>query len=96
MSRSLRVARQYAGRDVQFIGVLYDDTPANGVRWIDRRGGQAYPAVDDPRKEAAIAYGLFGVPETFIIDRQGKVAMKHAGPITERLLSRALDSLLAQ
>jgi cytochrome c biogenesis protein CcmG/thiol:disulfide interchange protein DsbE len=57
-------------------------------------GGQSYPSVLDPRTRTAIDYGLYGVPETFLVGRDGRVAYKHIGPITERLLSYKLDSLL--
>jgi hypothetical protein len=43
----------------------------------------------------AIDYGLYGVPETFVIGRDGRVAYKHAGPITEALLRSKIDSLRA-
>ena len=43
----------------------------------------------------AIDYGLYGVPETFFIGRDGRVARKHVGPVTRDVLVRTLDSLLA-
>jgi cytochrome c biogenesis protein CcmG, thiol:disulfide interchange protein DsbE len=89
------VAREYAGRGVQFFGPVYNDTPANAARWIDAMGGQAYPSLLDPGSRTAIDYGLYGVPETFFIDRDGTVAYKHVGPVTEALLRRKIDSLRA-
>jgi cytochrome c biogenesis protein CcmG/thiol:disulfide interchange protein DsbE len=89
-------ARFYAGRDtsVRFIGMLYNDSPPNALQWIREQGGQFYPAVQDPGSRTAIAYGLWGVPETFIIGPDGKVAYKHVGPITSAVLRRHIDSLL--
>jgi cytochrome c biogenesis protein CcmG, thiol:disulfide interchange protein DsbE len=87
------VARDYAGQGVQFLGPLYNDTPANAVGWIDDMGGQAYPSLLDPGSRTAIDYGLYGVPETFFIGSDGKVAYKHVGPVTESLLRRKIDSL---
>jgi cytochrome c biogenesis protein CcmG/thiol:disulfide interchange protein DsbE len=87
-------ALRYAGRPVQFLGVLYQDTPANAIQWISSMGGQSYPSVDDPRSRAAIDYGLYGVPETFILDASGRVAHKQTGPISTAVLTRLLDSLL--
>lgn len=89
------VAQAYAARGVKFFGVLYDDSPSNGRRWIEEMGGQAYPSLDDPRKRTAIDYGLYGVPETFFIGKDGRVAYKHIGAVTDRLLQQKLDSLLA-
>ena len=87
-------AREYADRPTQFVGVLYNDRPAAGVRWIAQMGGQSYPSVTDNDSRTAIDYGLYGVPETFIIDPQGRIAYKHIGPISERVLRQWIDSLL--
>lgn len=90
-----QVSEAYAGRGAKFYGVLYNDVPANGTRWISEMGGQSYPSLEDPRTRTAIDYGLYGVPETFFIGRDGKVAYKYVGPIPATVLSRKLDSLLA-
>ena len=87
-------ALHYAGRPAQFVGVLYNDRPAAGIRWIADMGGQSYPSVMDKGARTAIDYGLSGVPETFIIDTTGRIAYKHIGPITAGLLRRKIDSLL--
>lgn len=87
-------ARQYADRPTQFIGVLYNDRPAAGIRWIADMGGQSYPSVTDHRSRTAIDYGLYGVPETFIVDATGRIAYKHVGPISASVLRRWIDSLL--
>jgi cytochrome c biogenesis protein CcmG, thiol:disulfide interchange protein DsbE len=89
------VAREYAGRGVQFFGAVYNDTPVNAARWIEAMGGQAYPSLLDNGARAAIEYGLYGVPETFFIARDGTVAYKHVGPVTEELLRRKIESLRA-
>jgi len=89
-----RAARAFHDQGVRFLGVLYNDQPDFGLRWIQEMGGQSYPSVLDPRTRTAIDYGLYGVPETFLIGRDGRVAYKHIGPITEGLLSHKLDSLL--
>lgn len=90
------VAEAYEAQGVSFYGVLYNDKPNNGTRWIREMGGQSYPSVEDPRTRTAIDYGLYGVPETFFIARDGRVAYKHVGPISATLLASKLDSLLAQ
>jgi len=87
------VASTYAGTDVHFFGVLYQDIPDNGRRWIAEMGGQAYPALDDPRSLTAIDYGLYGVPETFFIGRDGRVAYKAVGPVTPELLRTQIERL---
>ena len=88
------VASAYADRGVRFFGVLYNDTPDKGRDWIADMRGQSYPALQDDRIRTGIDYGLYGVPETFFITRDGQVAYKHIGPISERVLVQKLDSLL--
>lgn len=87
-------ARYYADKPTQFIGVLYNDEPEAGKRWIVEMGGMSYPAALDFESRTAIDYGLYGVPETFIIDPKGKVAYKHLGPVTAPVLRRVIDSVL--
>jgi cytochrome c biogenesis protein CcmG/thiol:disulfide interchange protein DsbE len=90
----IAVAREYAGRGVQFLGTSYNDAPSNATRWIETMGGQPYPALLDAGSRTAIDYGLYGVPETFFIGRDGRVAYKHVGPVTAELLRQKIDSLL--
>lgn len=89
------VARSYTGQPVQFLGVLYNDVPDKGTAWIAEMGGQAYPSVDDPGARVAIDYGLYGVPETFFLDANGRVAYKYTGPVTRGVLRFKVDSLVA-
>jgi cytochrome c biogenesis protein CcmG/thiol:disulfide interchange protein DsbE len=87
-------ARQYADQPTRFIGVLYNDGAPSAIRWISEMGGQSYPAVIDPRSLTAIDYGVYGVPETFIVDATGRIAYKHVGPVSASVLHRWIDSLL--
>ena len=91
-----RGALRYAGRPVHFLGVLYNDVPGSAIPWIKEMGGQSYPSVLDHESRTAIDYGLYGVPETFFIDANGRVAHKQIGPVTDALLTRVVDSLLAK
>jgi len=87
-------AQTYAGRGVRFLGVLYNDRPASGIEWITQMGGQSYPAVKDFRSRTAIDFGLYGVPETFIIGPDGTVAYKHIGPVTSQVLTDQIERIL--
>jgi cytochrome c biogenesis protein CcmG/thiol:disulfide interchange protein DsbE len=90
-----QVAREYTGKPVQFVGSLYQDTPGNGTQWIADMGGQSYPSVNDPKALTAIDYGLYGVPETFFIAADGKIARKITGPAPPQVVRQIIDSLLA-
>ncbi|MGH8311644.1 MAG: redoxin domain-containing protein, partial [Steroidobacteraceae bacterium] len=66
-----QIATRYADSTVRFVGVVYNDVTANALRWIEEMGGQAYPALLDPGTRTAIDFGVYGVPETFFIARDG-------------------------
>lgn len=89
-------AVDYAEHGVHFYGILYNDSPANGRMWIRDMGGQSYPSLLDQGSRTAIGYGLYGVPETFVIDRDGTVVHKQIGPITRAQLTAVLDPLVQQ
>ncbi len=88
-------ARRYADKPVHFLGVLYNDFPKPAINWIKEMGGQQYPSVDDGNAHTSIDYGLYGVPETYFIDGSGHVAYKQTGPVTDAILTRIVDSLIA-
>jgi cytochrome c biogenesis protein CcmG, thiol:disulfide interchange protein DsbE len=87
-------AEMFAPHGVRFFGVLYNDTPTNGRTWIREMGGQSYPSLLDEGSRIAVSYGLYGVPETFIIDQNGVVAHKQIGPITMSRLAALIQPLL--
>jgi cytochrome c biogenesis protein CcmG/thiol:disulfide interchange protein DsbE len=92
----VEIAREYEQKGVHFFGVLYNDVPRNGLAWIREMGGQSYPALQDAKTRTAIDYGLYGVPETFFIGKDGRVAYKHVGPVTPALLVEKIEGLLKQ
>lgn len=89
------VAERYAGKGVRFLGVLYNDAPSRGDAWIREMGGQSYPSLVDRGTRTAIDFGVYGVPETFIVDANGVVAYKHIGPITEQQLVQKIEEVRA-
>ncbi len=86
--------RYYTGRDYQMLGIVYQDEPQNARRWMERMGG-SWPSLLDPASRIAIDYGVYGVPETYFIGRDGLVAHKQIGPVNSMLMRRLVDSLLA-
>jgi cytochrome c biogenesis protein CcmG/thiol:disulfide interchange protein DsbE len=73
------------GSDVQFLGVVFNDSEAKITSFLRERGS-AYPTLLDEQGKAAIAYGVGGVPETFFIDRSGTIVAKFTGPLTSEAL----------
>ncbi|MGH7474698.1 MAG: TlpA family protein disulfide reductase [Longimicrobiales bacterium] len=89
-------ALAYRERPVRFYGILYNDTPEKARAWIEAMGGQTYPTLLDPGGRTAIEYGLTGVPETFFIGADGRVAHHQWGPVSARLIVSIVDSLLVE
>ena len=89
------VAEAYAGKGVRFLGILYNDQPGRGEAWIREMGGQSYPSLVDRGTRTAIDFGVYGVPETFIVDANGVVAYKHIGPITGQQLRQKIEEVRA-
>jgi cytochrome c biogenesis protein CcmG/thiol:disulfide interchange protein DsbE len=86
----VEAARTLAG-DVTFLGIVYEDEEAK-VRDFLAKQGSSYPSLLDDAGKTAIAYGIYGVPETFFVSPDGKVASKFVGPLTPSVLR----SLVAQ
>ena len=92
----VRVYERYrAASDVEFVGVLYQDTRDNGLKYV-RDNGVTWSTIDDNDGRVAFAYGVFGIPETFFIGTDGVIAGRHIGPIDETTLVNAIDSLRAK
>jgi cytochrome c biogenesis protein CcmG, thiol:disulfide interchange protein DsbE len=67
---------------LQLIGIHYKDAPDNARRFLSRHGNPFASTGVDGNGRAAIEWGVYGVPETFIVGRDGKIAYKLVGPIT--------------
>jgi cytochrome c biogenesis protein CcmG/thiol:disulfide interchange protein DsbE len=71
---------------IRLVGVNYKDQPDNARRFIGRYGNPFAAVGADPNGRAAIEWGVYGVPETFVVGRDGRIAYKLVGPITEQNL----------
>ena len=80
---------QVLGNQVQFVGVVFQDEESKIKNFLQQRGW-AYPTLVDQAGKTAIAYGVGGVPETFFLDRSGKIVAKYAGPLTTEELQANL------
>jgi cytochrome c biogenesis protein CcmG/thiol:disulfide interchange protein DsbE len=69
------------GDEVAFLGVVYEDEEDKVRRFLSEHGG-SYPSFMDDGAKTAIAYGVYGVPETYFVSPQGTVASKHVGPLS--------------
>jgi cytochrome c biogenesis protein CcmG, thiol:disulfide interchange protein DsbE len=91
----VRAAADYDDLGVRFVGVLYQDSAENGRRFLDDLGrSEAFTYVVDERSRAALDFGVFGIPETFFVDRSGIVVGKVSSAVTYDLLSATLDAII--
>ena len=84
-----------AGRKIAPIfGIDYKDPPADAARWLDSHGDPYARAGADRNGRVAINWGVYGVPETFIVNADGIVMHKHIGPIMADDLKRSILPIL--
>jgi cytochrome c biogenesis protein CcmG/thiol:disulfide interchange protein DsbE len=69
-------------RRLQIVGINYKDTPDNARRFLGRYGNPFGVVGVDANGRAAIEWGVYGVPETFIVGREGTIVYKMVGPVT--------------
>ena len=81
-------------RQVTLIGLNYKDQRSDGQAWLAGLGNPYTDSLFDPQGRIGLDYGVYGVPETFIIDRAGVIRMKHTGPLTPDVLRDKIEPLL--
>jgi cytochrome c biogenesis protein CcmG, thiol:disulfide interchange protein DsbE len=83
---------EMAAAGAPITGVLYKDTPENGRALLQADGNPFVGVVTDREGDGALAFGISGVPETFLIDAGGRIVKSHRGPLDE---ARAQEMLKA-
>jgi len=81
---------------VPIVGLNYKDEPAAGMRWLQELGNPYTVSVVDRDGRVGIDYGVYGVPETFVIDKQGVIRYKQIGPVTVEVLEKKILPLVRQ
>lgn len=75
---------------IRLAGINYKDHPDNARRFLGRNGNPYHFVGVDLGGRAAIDWGVYGVPETFLVGRDGTILFKHVGPITEQNLASVI------
>ena len=83
-------------RKVPVIGLNYKDRPGDARTWLERLGNPYAATLIDFDGKAGIDFGVYGVPETFVIDAQGVVRFKHVGVLTRQVISQKIEPLLKE
>lgn len=81
-------------RAVTLIGLNYKDERAAGLGWLSQLGNPYTDSLFDADGRIGLDFGVYGVPETFVVDKAGVIRLKHIGPITPEVLRDQIDPLL--
>lgn len=82
--------------DVPIHGLNYKDKPDDAANWLDELGDPYTRTGADLAGRVGIDWGVYGVPETFVVDREGRIAYKHIGPINREVVSKKLMPMVEQ
>ena len=77
-------------------GLNYKDRPADAEQWLNELGDPYTRTGADINGRVAIDWGVYGVPETFLIDRQGRIAYKQIGPLNPEVLEKTILPLIGK
>ena len=83
-------------KKIPLVGLNYKDQPADGVKWLGRHGDPYDLSVVDRDGRIGIDFGVYGVPETFLIDQKGMIRHKQIGPVTAEILADTILPLVKE
>lgn len=81
---------------VKIVGLNYKDEAADAKQWLAQLGNPYNVSMMDQEGRTGIDYGVYGVPETFVIDKKGIIRYKHTGPVSVRDVQEILVPLINQ
>lgn len=81
---------------VPVVGLNYKDARPAAMAWLANLGNPYQTTLFDADGRTGIDFGVYGVPETFVIDKQGVVRMKHVGPLTPDVVRNKLEPLIRE
>ena len=80
-------------RRVRVVGYNWKDARADALRWLEQFGNPYWLVIADEPGDTAIDFGIYGAPETYLVDANGRVRWKHVGVLTDAIIR---DELLPQ
>jgi cytochrome c biogenesis protein CcmG/thiol:disulfide interchange protein DsbE len=81
---------------VPIIGLNYKDGREDGIGWLRQFGDPYLLSAFDAKGKVGIDYGVYGVPETFVVDKLGVIRYKHIGPVTPEVIAEKLLPLIKE
>ncbi len=86
---------RYRDRGVVMVGIDFEDTARDALAFAEANGGD-WPLLADPGSRTAIAYGVFGVPETFVVAGDGTIVAKTVGAVSYEWLTDRIEAALRE
>ncbi|MNT33756.1 Thiol:disulfide interchange protein DsbE [compost metagenome] len=83
-------------KTVPIIGLNFKDTRNEGLNWLNEVGNPYDASAFDPQGRIGLEFGVYGVPETFVIDKRGVIRHKQIGPLTPEIVQTRLQPLLKE
>jgi cytochrome c biogenesis protein CcmG, thiol:disulfide interchange protein DsbE len=90
-----RAWKTYKDRGLMVVGVNFQDKDEPAKRFLTQFG-HTFPNAPDPSGRVSVDYGVYGVPETYFIDKKGRVRFKQVGPVSDETLKSQIERLLAE
>ena len=75
-------------RGIRIIGINYKDIPGNAIEWLKNLGNPYSNVPVDKKGRIAIDWGVYGIPETFVVNSKGIIKYRHVGPITKKIYKK--------
>ena len=80
---------------IRVIGINYKDDPEKTIKWLNDLGNPYSDVLLDKKGQIAIDWGVYGIPETFVVNSNGIIKYRQAGPITKKIY-RKINSLIKE
>ena len=75
-------------KNIQILGINYKDNPKKATEWLNEFGNPYLHIATDKKGMIAIDWGVYGIPETFIVNSKGIIKYRHVGPITKKIYKK--------
>ena len=89
-------ALEHLSTQISIIGIAYKDRPQDTLQFLEQYGNPFVAIGRDDDGRAGMAWGVYGVPETYLIDPSGQIKWRHAGPLTRDVITTQLLAKLAE
>ena len=90
------ITRLIKNSGIEVVGLNYKDEESDAKRWLKQFGNPYFAIAVDYEGRTGIDWGVYGVPETFVIDKKGVIRLKHIGPVSDKDVREEIIPLIEQ